>query len=381
MKAVSLLAQSGRNAVPPLVDLIYSADDPATVNLAIDALTKIGPPILAEVYQELQEDMDENYRAVFLRLVGEVGDVHSLLKISHFYLDPSERIAGEALRSTCKIGGPAAAAKALEVFALRSFSEEFVKARMFDFGAYKLKGVVEALVAFFDGKGVFAKYTNSDIKAMAARTLGQIGGPEAVAGLCNVLTAKKGFLGFGKGDEKLEAAACTALGMIGDPTAEAALQKAAQSKFDAVRSAAELALKALKKKSAGTAGTAATVAAAPTKVAEARTFAKAAPDASTQVAPPPAQAPTVIAGPPPGTQRVRIYLTVGQMILDNVRVAIAGVDETGKPTANQLGADFDLKPGEYDVVIRDEGFSITKKIKVEDQPAEFRFDLQSAFNF
>lgn len=73
----------------------------------------------------------------------------------------------------------------------------------------------------------------------------------------------------------------------------------------------------------------------------------------------------------------RIILTVGSHVIDGVKVCIGGVDEQGKRTADQQGAVFKLSPGEYNVMIRDQGMEVTRKIRVTPGVKETRIDLQS----
>ncbi|HPM78592.1 MAG TPA: HEAT repeat domain-containing protein, partial [bacterium] len=298
--------------------------------------------------------------------------------------------------------------------------DAFIKERIKDFGAYRTKVMVPPLLEFLHGKGLFAAHVDDEAQVLAVRALSQIGGPEVVAGLVEYLTAKKGFLGLGKGNEEVEAAACNALGRIGDPAAEKALNKCLKSKFKKVQSAASVALKRMQEAQSSPATT--VMAGEPAEAAP-TVFAAAAPDEPTQIAfadePTPmgsvAEQPTQFeldeATVPPGEPEptvpphesfttpsvddliemtvmgdadnvpVSVVLTVGPIVVDNIRVCLPGVDDEGKLTADQRGAQFVLEPGKYEVLIRDQGMAVTKVIQVEAGMSEVRLDLQDIFNF
>jgi hypothetical protein len=169
------------------------------------------------------------------------------------------------------------------------------------------------------------------------------------------------------------------------------LEKAAKSRQAGVRATAESALKNLDKKKSARPEPPATVAAAEAPAAE-TTPAPARPAAA--VAPTVAREPaekdrTVMqvagaassAAPEPELSKVRIVLTVGNTIVDNVRVRIRGIYDQGRVTANQRGAEFALAPGEYQVVVQDQGFALTRVVQVSATTTEIRVDLQSIFNF
>ncbi|HPQ67523.1 MAG TPA: hypothetical protein PKW95_00250 [bacterium] len=420
-KASSLLSKVGEKAVPHLVDLIYTTEDESVLQEAVKILTHIGPPALAELYAELNEEMDDRFRMLLIRVIGSAGDVRSVVKLMPFMTHANTQVVGETVRALLRIGGPAAETKMLETLTVTTFDSTFIKERIKDFGAYRTKVMVPPLLELLNGKGLFAAHVDDEAQVLAVRALSQIGGPEVVTGLVEYLTAKKGFLGLGKGNEEVEAAACNALGHLGDSAAEKALSKCLKSKFKKVQSAASVALKRLQEGQVAQAPTVATgepAEAAPTVFAPA-----AAPDAPTQAAfadeptrmelgddqptqfeideatVPPSEPEATVAPHESFTTPsvddlvemtvmgeadnvpVSVVLTVGPIIVDNIHVSLPGVDDEGKLTADQQGARFMLEPGKYEVLIRDQGMEVTKVIQVEPGMSEVRLDLQDIFNF
>jgi len=386
--SIDLLGQIGKKAVPDLIDLIYTTDDQWVLDSAAEILMEIGQPALNELYIELGEDMDDRFRAAIIRVIGVIGDVRSVIKIMPFITHENMAVVRATFDALLKIGGPAAENKVLEGLSSFKYEAEFFKQCVIDMGANKSKGLVPALLELLHGKGPFAQYAGPEVEEQAVRSLSQIGGPEVVTGLCEVLQTKKGFLGLGKGNEKLEVAAANALGRLKDKSAEPALRKAAKSKLKTVRSAAELALRHLSKAGpddqtviAEPPHTAAAEPSFPTAgAAEPTVLAQPAEDESATVMETPEDEGATVMEPAAGNP-VRLVLTVGPTIIDNVRITIPGVDEQGKTTESQQGALFDLSPGAYQVMIKDQGMEVTKDIEVEPDSEEVRIDLQDIFNF
>lgn len=78
---------------------------------------------------------------------------------------------------------------------------------------------------------------------------------------------------------------------------------------------------------------------------------------------------------------VRIVLMVGPVLVDNVRIMVPGVDEQGRVTENQQGAQFTLPLGRCTIFIKDQGMKVEKEIEVVQGEQEIQIDLQSIFNF
>lgn len=416
--SVEMLCQVGRKAVSDLIDRIYTTEDEKVLNSAAEILMEIGQPALNELYAELGEDMDDRFRAIIIRVIGEAGDVHSVVKLMPFLAHENLEVAAAAFRSMLKIGGPAAENKVVENLASLKFPLDFFKERVVDFGNCESAIVVEPLLDYLDGKGTFAQYTDPEIEIQAVRSLRKIEGSRVVEGLSALLSAKKGFLGFGKGREQLEVAVCNALGRLGDRSAEKALNKAKKSKHKPVRFAAEQALKTLAK----TKPTEETKVVTPTASktpAEQKVVDPDAPtmfgqavtaeeqetpvqldaDESAAIKIPsaekaktmtmdeqtmfesPGQKAVVAGSAPAEGNEVRILLVVGPVVVDDVLVRIPGVNDEGKITSGQKGAQFDLRPGEYEIMIQDQGLEVSKQIVVGDGQRELRIDLQDIFNF
>ncbi|MCZ7582357.1 MAG: HEAT repeat domain-containing protein [Deltaproteobacteria bacterium] len=394
---VKTLSRMGEKAVADLVDLIYTSGSAQAVERATQVLKEIGAAALPEIYGELAESLDEEYRTAFIRVVGEVGNVKSVLKLTPFLSDPSMNVRAEAFRAVLKIGGPAAENKFVEEMQQHDMKADFFKDRLHDIANAASPGLAAPLLELLNGKGPFAKFANPEVEMLAARALSKIGGGDVVAGLSDALEKKKGLkslFGGGKEREKIDAAICTALGRIGDKAAEPALARAAKSKHEAVRTAAQRALDALK--SGAKLESKLEEAPAPAKTPEPEEPAPAA-------APDVAQAPTMMESafgePDTGmlddlaaqatayaagggdALRVRLVLTVGPAVVDNVNVAVPGAYDEGRPTTDQKGVEFDLPPGKYDAVVKDQAFSVTRPFEVTDAGQVIRIDLQDIFNF
>jgi len=243
--AKTMLSRMGKNAVPELIDMIYSAEGIKEIATGIDILKEIGKEALSELYMELREEMAGNFRIAFISVIGEVGDVKSLKRLMPFLTDPDDNVVEETYRAFLHIGGPGAVQKIVDNLRDLNFENEFVNKLIMDINTTKNPEMAPYLVELLDGKGPFSKYDTPEIRIEAANALGKIGGNDAAIGLSNILLKKKGFLGIGKRDANLEVAVCNALRRIGDPGTNKGLKKATKSKHKKVKVAAELALKAI----------------------------------------------------------------------------------------------------------------------------------------
>ncbi|MBZ0272584.1 HEAT repeat domain-containing protein [bacterium] len=454
---MTALSHLGERAVPELVDMIYTSGDREAIGRAIAVLKEIGQPSLVEIYGELAEDMDDRYRAAFIEVVGEIGNVKSVVKLVPFLAHPNEIVRGAAFQALLKIGGPAAENKVLDELQAATITRDFFRDRLIDITKHRAATFVAPLLEMLSAKGPFARFADAENDILAIRALGAIGGKEAAAGLAAVLGRKKGFLGLGGSDEKRDIAICNALGRIGQKSALGALEKLARGKPTALKSAARNAIDAITPPDgpeapslAAPPPSSASVAApafageppaadefteSPTKGGDAWSFADAgsgdnaepagfaddvtfadeAPGAGRTLADDPDAASfadektfadisshesdfddgtnfgEVNAGgaddtvadtsPPAARLPVRIVLRVGDVIVDNVRIVIPGVDEEGVVTSAQRGATFNLTPGEYNVRVVDQAFNVTKHIEVTPDSPQIDIDLQSIFNF
>ena len=399
--ATAMLIRIGKKAVPEVIDLLFTADSPRTQATVMEILLKIGKPAVGELCTELGEDMNDRFRAIILLLIGQIGDVHCLKRILPFLVHENSHISETAYRAMLNIGGPGAEQKVLDDLSLFDFSGEFFKNRIADMGMFKNKHMVEALVLLLQGKGPFAKYKSPEVRLEAMDALIRIGGPQARDGLSDLLTAKKGLFGLGKGDEYLETAVCNALRRLADPEAKASLEVASRSRSKKVRSAAQQALKALSQMPGGqthlvsnipenrSPSTPGQIESAPPRPARPRP-----PGQSTGVAP------TVLdennkrgmplfdrsakpaAENPEKGVAVRLIPTVGAVVLDNLYIRIPGVCDQGVLVDNQNGAEFVLEPGEYRVIIAEEtGLEMEKTVRITGDESKVRVDLQDIFNF
>lgn len=246
---VSALSGMGDKSVPALVDFVYTTDNNKALQRALAALKSIGAGTLPELYAEIGENMDDKYRVAFIDIIGEVGNVKSVVKLAPMLAHFNPDVKAAAYRALSRIGGPAAENKMIEELGKGGFDAAFIEARLRDFGQFRNRLPAAVMIELLQGRGALSKFAgNEDIESAACVALGQIGGADAAAALSEVLSPKGGLLGmFGKvkAKEKVQAAACAALGRLGDPAARAVLEKATKSKSPAVQGAAKLALGAL----------------------------------------------------------------------------------------------------------------------------------------
>ncbi len=434
---ITALSGMGDKSVPALVDFIYTTDSPVALEHAVATLKGIGAAALPELYAELGENMDDRYRVAFIDVIGEAGNVKSVVKLAPMASHYNPDVRAAAFRALSRIGGPAAENKMIEELGKGPADAKFVEARLKDFGTFRNKGLAPILIDLLAGKGALAKIATPEVEAAAATALGGIGGPEALAALTQILSGKTGLFGiFGgsKGKDPVQVAACAALGKLGDPAAKDVLEKAAKSKSPAVQGAAKIALQALAK-TAARATEGATPSTAPTRVTKApadETFAEstrsefiphpaegsvaAAPssitvDVTGSVEPATPTTEYVFESPDEadagfsdfdgvvldhaprsdvasdfatslgvGASRVKLVVTVGPHVVPNIRVRVpfAGLESRTDPRGT---AEFELAPGRYEIQLDDQAFSVTKTIVVESGDVEIPIDLQDIFNF
>lgn len=429
--ARDILAKLGDKPVPDLIDLLYTTEEDWAFESAVQILTDIGENALTELYFELNEDMDDRFRASIIKVIGAAGNVRSIKKIIPFLDDENESVRTETFRAMLNIGGPAAEAKVLENLKTFKATPEFFKSRVTDFGSFKNEGMVRPLLDYLDGNGDFAAYVVPEIQVLAVRSLGLIGTREAVDGLCHYLSTNKGFMGLKKRNEQVDLIICTVLGRIGNPCAVPALKKAEKGKFKSVKAAALTAQKLIGKveEDQGEQAPSEKPCAAVPKTecepvatdtlppnvpvekvnetpveqddASEYTFMQL-PDKENTIM---GDGATFMAGPdetgagktfmggfdrmddslmlePDMTENpVRIILCVGSAIVDNIGVSIPGVVDELLYTADQKGALFDLLPGNYEVLVKDKGLEITKTIEIKENQTEVLLNLQDIFNF
>jgi len=391
---MTALSTIGGKAVAELVDLVYTTDDQRVLGRAFKVLESIGQPALSEIYSELGEEMEDRFRIAFIKIVGEIGNVKSVVRLIPFFTHPNDDLREEVFRALLKIGGPAAENKVLELLGDGNFPGDFFRDRLHEFGTYRNRTMVNPLLDFLDGEGPFSKYPDPELPLLAVRVLSQIGGKDVVEGLGRKLETKKGFLGFGrgnKGKEKLQVAVCMALGRMGGLEAEGALKKALKSKFPTVRSAAQQAITALKPRSPEKPEVPKTPEPVPAQEvpsAASETIMAEPPgvlgDGEMDATLPPSggdDLPTFLSEGGTGTCRIRVVLLVGDIIVDGPFIVIPGVDDKGRMTADQRGAEFDLAPGKYEIMVKDKDFEVTKEIEVTEDGQEIPVDLQDIFNF
>ena len=213
----------------------------------------IGKPSLFELNAELGEEMNSKFRAAIIRIIGHVGDIHSLKRLIPFLLDPYESVAGEAFRAILRIGGPAAETQVLSKLVDLEVSRDFFKERVVDFGHFKTSPWLSLCWNIYQTKDLLQN-THTRISNFKSFAPFAASNSKSRGRTLRATQSQRGFLGLRKGNEKLKVSICKALGTIGAPDAESALKKAKKSRHKIVKSAAEEALLALEKKSGRTKG-------------------------------------------------------------------------------------------------------------------------------
>ncbi|MCL4235156.1 MAG: HEAT repeat domain-containing protein, partial [Deltaproteobacteria bacterium] len=80
------------------------------------------------------------YRVAFIDVIGEVGNVKSVVKLAPMASHYNPDVRAAAFRALSRIGGPAAENKMIEELGKGSADAKFVEARIRDFGTFRNKG-------------------------------------------------------------------------------------------------------------------------------------------------------------------------------------------------------------------------------------------------
>jgi HEAT repeat protein len=216
-------------AVPPLIQALGDGDSDVRA-AACEALGEIGdgqavPPLIQAL-----RDRDRDVRVAACEALGAIGDGQAVPALS-VWAHAGERVAQAALQQMGQAPLPLPEAVAQVVaqgawgVLVRALRHEAVRAAVVELGTPAVPHLIQAL-----GDG------DSDVRAAACWALGEIGDRQAVPPLIQAL---------GDGDGYVRAAACRALGEIGDRQAVPPLIQALRDGDSDVRAAACEALGAI----------------------------------------------------------------------------------------------------------------------------------------
>lgn len=216
-----MLLSAGEEAVEELLDAIIEAQEAVRRRNLFNALVLFGGRIRPQVEGRLKHKEWYVVRQM-LALLGELGDPDSIGAIEGTFSHPEVRVKKEAMKALVKIHSP----RSTQIL-LRMLGDEdpsVVMQAIISLGMLKDPGAIEALGAIATKREAFAD--NQDQKKEAVKALGIIGDRKALPYLTGILFRK---VWFGKrSNEEMRAMAAWSLGAIGGEDAINAVKQAAQ---------------------------------------------------------------------------------------------------------------------------------------------------------
>ncbi|MBI1911932.1 MAG: HEAT repeat domain-containing protein [Deltaproteobacteria bacterium] len=214
-----MLLTAGMDSVDYLLDAIIVAPEAVTRRHLFNTLVLFGPNIRLLVEQRLNSPEWYVVRQM-VSLLGEIGDPGALDAIESAYKNPDVRVKREVLKGLIKIPSPRSTE--LIMRALGEEDESIVIQAIISLGMLKDITAIDALGEIALRREPFAD--KQEPKKEAIKALGIIGNTRCVPYLTKVLFKK---VWFGKkSNEEIRALAAQSLGMIGGPEAYAAVREA-----------------------------------------------------------------------------------------------------------------------------------------------------------
>ncbi len=235
-----LLTLSPEKMVPRLMDRLVREKDLPVRRLLIDLLVRQGPPAAPLLANYLADPRWFVVRNA-VTILGEIREPQSASLLQPLLGHKEVRVARETVRSLTKIGGQRAVGVLLSLVE----AEDMMLARqsLLSLGAMKNTAAVPVLLKLISRPDLVGKRV--ELKKDAIRTLGEIGSPEAVPALLDILRRQRLWR---RGDfNELRAAAAIALGEIGAISAKVVLEAATEDRSETVARAALQALKQFRK--------------------------------------------------------------------------------------------------------------------------------------
>ena len=243
VRTVRVLAMLGPDTLSPIVGIIKERGHMEVRDSAISALVAAGPVGAQALIAELAKDNPwYAYRSI-LDVLVDIKCLEAVEQIGAMVSYTDERIRREAVRSLARIGDPGSLPIVLG--AVNDSSPAVRRTAVRVLGMFKDPGVADYLfdIIYVSGRGPRVKEDEGMAEA-ACLALGDLRDSSLAPRILELLR-KGGLFRRGMPDE-VRAAACVALGTIGDQSAVRVLEKAARDANPVVRSSAEKALRKLK---------------------------------------------------------------------------------------------------------------------------------------
>jgi len=213
-----MLVVAGPEAAELLLTAIIDAPEALTRRSLFNALVAFGPVIREQVEARLDSPQWYVVRQM-ISLLGELGDPQALDAIEKTYEHPDMRVKRDVLKSLMKITSPRSTQILLR--ALDEDDQTLVTQAIISLGVLKDPAVIDTLGSIALKREAFADLMEP--KKEAIKALGVIGSPRAVPYLTQILSKK---VWFGKKtNEDARALAAYSLGLIGGPGAFEAIEK------------------------------------------------------------------------------------------------------------------------------------------------------------
>jgi len=216
-----LLIFAGDEAASLLLDAVIDAPDAVTRRNYYNTVLLFGERIRELVEKRLDEGEWFLTRQM-VSILGDLGDERSLDALEATFAHEDARVRKEVLKSLVKIRTPRS--RGMLMAALDEKDESLVNQAIISLGMLKDTSAIDALARFATKREAFTD--TQDTKKEAIRALGNIGDPRAVPILASIISKT---VWFGKrANEEVRALAAASLGMIGGPEAYDALEKACE---------------------------------------------------------------------------------------------------------------------------------------------------------
>ncbi|MBU1670532.1 MAG: HEAT repeat domain-containing protein [Actinobacteria bacterium] len=242
LKTIRALASMGADALAPVVGVLKDRGQMELRERALEALRETGEVGTQALVAELKKDNPWFVYRNILNVVADLKLTEAVQTVSEMVSSPDERIRREAVRSLARIGSPDSMQVVLNASNDPSPAVRRTAVRVL--GVFGDTSVATQLLDMIHGQGMRGKEEEQGTVEAAVLALGDLRDPVFVAPLAELL-GKGGLFKKGRPDE-IKAAACLALGTLGDTSAIPILEKAARDQSMMVRSSAEKSLRRLK---------------------------------------------------------------------------------------------------------------------------------------
>lgn len=238
----SVLVFLSEKIVRRLMILLAEESSSSSRKILSDLLVRTGNTAVPVLLEHLFDDRWYVVRNAVV-ILGEIRNQETLMHLTPLLEHKDIRVRRETIRALTRIGGQRAINILLQ--AAEADDQELRRQALLSLGAIRAASAIPTLIKMLEQSDWSRKAI--DIKKDAIRALGEIRSSDAVPVLVKILERRSLFRR--SLNDELRAAAAAALGEIGDESARAPLEKAAQEHSATVARAATQALMQLEKES------------------------------------------------------------------------------------------------------------------------------------